>query len=234
MKEPQWHADERDRLATELAKAPEKLFAVSGDKGRWARLPRGRLYRSTPHLALVLMGLALGCEKASPPLAPSAAKVPELSARSSASSGDQTLIRWDILGSGGDTPLATDNSKITLTGSGTFQLADDGADVTGGGTWTTFGPAGKQTASGSYTVTQLISFNVAPGGLPNLPAARAGVTYLRIAYSDGERGTLVVSCRLPGSPPAVAEGVSASKGSLYFWNVGDPQFTLFRVLSEED
>ncbi len=65
-------------------------------------------------------------------------------------------------------------------------------------------------------------------------AARAGVTYLRIAYSDGEKGTLVVSCRLPGSPPAVAEGVSASKGFLYFWNIRDPQFTLFRVLGEQD
>src|SRR5690349_5304283 len=86
----------------ELAKAPEKLFAVSGDRGRWERLPRGPLCRSTPHLALVLMGLALGCEKASPPSAPSAAKVPELAARRSASSGDQTVIRWDILGSGGD------------------------------------------------------------------------------------------------------------------------------------
>ena len=185
-------------------------------------------------LAVLLMGLALGCEKASPPSAPSAAKVPGLSASVSASSGNETVIRWDILGSGGDTPLATNNSKITLTGSGTFQLGDEGGDVTGGGTWTTFDPAGNQTASGSYTVTRVISFDAAPGGLPNLPAARAGVTYLRIAYSDGEKGTLVVSCRLPGSPPAVAEGVSASKGFLYFWNIGDPQFTLFRVLGEED
>jgi hypothetical protein len=216
-------------LQAELAKAREKRFAASGDE----RLPRGPLHRRTPHLVVVLMGLALGCEKA-PPSAPSAARIPGLSASVSTSSGNETLIRWDILGSGGDTPLATDHSKITLTGSGTLQLDDEGGDVTGGGTWTTFDPAGNQTASGSYTVTNLISFNVAPGRLSNLPAARAGVTYLRVAYSDGEKGTLVVSCRLPGSPPAVAEGVSASKGFLYFWNVGDPQFTLFRVLGEEE
>ena len=182
-------------------------------------------------VAVALMGLALGCEKASPPSAPSAAKVPGLSASVSTSSGDVTVIQWDILGSGGDTPLATNNSKITLTGSGTFQLGDQGGDVTGGGMWTTFDPAGNQTASGSYTVTSLISFQVAPGGLTTLPAARAGLAYLRIAYSDGEKGILVVSCRLPGSPPAVADGVSASKGFVYFWNVGD-QATLFRVLGE--
>ncbi len=41
---------------------------------------------------------------------------------------------------------------------------------------------------------------------------------VRIAYSDGSEGTLVVSCHIVGTPDAVFEGVTASKGFVEYWN----------------
>jgi hypothetical protein len=144
---------------------------------------------------------------------------------------DGVTVRWDIihLTSPSGTPTidpgghasatAEDSSKITFTGSGTFQLGDDG-EATGGGTWTTSAPA----ASGTYVVTGLIKFDVAPGSLQSfivdhIGNAHAGLAFLRIRYSDGSRGVLVVSCHLAvGGSDAVFEGVTASKGYVDYWN----------------
>src|SRR5712691_10534175 len=56
-------------------------------------------------------------------------------------------------------------NMITLTGSGTFR-SNPGRpqDVTGGGTWTT---AGFGAASGTYTVTGFVCFELAPRNLPS-------------------------------------------------------------------
>jgi len=108
--------------------------------------------------------------------------------------------------------LADDGSMITLTGSGTFH-ADDPEEVTGGGTWTVF-PGGN----GTYKVTGLVRFNLAPGSVSN-PNIHAGLAFLRIAYSDGSRGILAVSCMLPGTPANVAEGITASKGFVDYFNL---------------
>jgi hypothetical protein len=58
--------------------------------------------------------------------------------------------------------FAGDDSTITLTGSGTFAL-NEGHDVTGGGTWVTATKDGAVTASGTYRVTELVRFDLAPG-----------------------------------------------------------------------
>ena len=139
-------------------------------------------------------------------------------------------------------------NMITLTGSGTFR-ADPGQpqDVTGGGTWTT---TGFGAGSGTYKVTGFVSFVVAPGNLPSPPFtdgvtgvaadARAGLAVLRIAYSDGDEGVLVVSCDLPGTPASlpIVEGITATKGFVNYWNRVAPQSvtpfgnrTAFHVLS---
>ncbi len=62
-----------------------------------------------------------------------------------------------------------------------------------------------------------------PGALVDLIGdkadARAGLAVLRISYSDGSEGVLVVSCKLPvGTPDSVLEGITASKGFTDFWN----------------
>ena len=74
-------------------------------------------------------------------------------------------------------------------------------------------------------MTGLVSFTVAPGTFPlthdnigNPADVRAGLLVVRVAYSDGSEGTLVVSCHLTGTPDAVFEGVTASKGFVDYWN----------------
>jgi hypothetical protein len=180
---------------------------------------------------------------------------------------DAATIRWDlihivtfspsgnVIAEGGmASALAQNKSMITLTGSGTFTLGDSD-DVTGGGTWKTVAPPPESTThSGTYRVTRLIRFDVAPGaqtsnakdliGDGTLADNRGGLAILRIAYSDGSKGILVVSCDLPGNPPpgpagspdTLFEGITASKGFVDYWNREAPvpkvdgNRTLFHVL----
>jgi hypothetical protein len=163
-------------------------------------------------------------------------------------SSSNHLYRWDIIHlSNLPAPTATTlpgakasacaasscANMITLTGSGTFR-SNPGRpqDVTGGGSWMTVG-AGA--GSGTYEVTGFVSFVLAPGNLPSPPFtdgvtgvagdARAGLAVLRIAYSDGDEGVLVVSCDLPGTPASlpIFEGVTASKGFVDYWNRVAPE-----------
>src|SRR5712664_1526906 len=71
--------------------------------------------------------------------------------------------RWDIINvdfstgtltAGGiASARANDNSKITLTGMGTFRAnSGDSQDVTGGATWKTWDTKGNATGNGDYVV----------------------------------------------------------------------------------
>jgi hypothetical protein len=150
---------------------------------------------------------------------------------------DDVQVRWDIvhisdfslpvLNAGGQASArAEDNSKLTVTGTGTFKPWDPNG-VTGGGTWQTFDASGASTGSGMYLVTGLIKFSVAPGSLPttavdnigNAANAHSGLVFLHIRYSDGSRGVLVISCHLPvGSSVSTFEGITVSKGFVDYWN----------------
>jgi hypothetical protein len=126
--------------------------------------------------------------------------------------------------------ITNDASKITLTGTGTFvaPTSEGGShDVTGGGTWETFDNTGASNGRGTFEVTKLVRFDVAPGTLVGLPFTdtiddleddHSGLAVLKILYSDGDRGILVVSCDLAGAPASVFEGVTASKGFVDYWN----------------
>lgn len=137
-------------------------------------------------------------------------------------------VRWDIVNlppfcpapGGVASALANDNSKITMTGSGTFVSSSGRHDgtraVTGGGTWATVNASGAATGGGTYEVTGLVRWERAPGVLncPNDPTEgtrSAGLAVFEIEYSDGSEGVLLVSCRLAGSPSSVFEGIAASK-----------------------
>ena len=204
---------------------------------------------------VALISLALGCERGTPASTVLAAKTAGLSPNFSASASNHHM-RWDIISVNFATGTASaggvasaranlDLSTITLTGSGTFRSNPGNAqDVTGGGTWQTFDASGGSTGSGSYAVTGLVSFTVAPGTFPlthdnigNSADVRAGLLVVRVAYSDGSEGTLVVSCHLTGTPDAVFEGVTASKGFVDYWNreappapPGDANRTNFHVI----
>ena len=215
-------------------------------------------------VSIALVSLALACDRGTPPSAPKAPRVNASSRhvsgsdregdRGSANEGDR--LRWDIisvdfasgtLSAGGVASAdANDGSKITLTGSGTFGTGGDD-EVTGGGTWETFDHAGASTGKGTYRVRRLVRFDVAPGTPPlphdnigSLADARAGLLVLRISYSDGSGGVLVVSCHLVGSPNTIVEGVTVSKGFVGFLQElppappGNANRTTFHVLSEED
>lgn len=187
---------------------------------------------------------------------------------------EETKYRWDIVHIASFSPnviafeggfasaLANDGSKITITGNGTFEPGEP-EEVTGGGTWTTFASNGTTvTGTGTYRVSQLIRFDLAPGFqnstvVDNIPGAtgdlsddRSGLLFVKIAYSDGSKGVLVVSCHLnggpdftarPASPASVFEGITASKGYVDYWNrvapIGPPtpvdgNRTLFHVFTE--
>jgi hypothetical protein len=148
---------------------------------------------------------------------------------------DSSVI--DIIPGGEASALASDGSKITVTGSGTFIPSSGFA--TGGGNWVTRDGKGVVTGAGSYAVTAFVTFAQAPGKLL-LPAgaidfiapahtARAGFVVLRIAYSDGTEGVLVFSCMLLGTPESVLEGVTASKGFTDYWNSVIAPVTIFHV-----
>jgi hypothetical protein len=142
--------------------------------------------------------------------------------------------------------LAGDNSTITVTGGGTFRL-NDGNDVTGGGTWTTAAADGTVAGTGTYRVTHLVFFELGAGTLAGAPGitdetgkladTRAGLAVLRVHYSDGATGILVVSCTI-GGPPAVIEGTTATKGVVDYSNPlipdGTTGNTLFHVLDSSD
>jgi len=186
--------------------------------------------------SVALISLALGCERGTPASAMLASGPAGLSPNFSASASNHHM-RWDIVSinfatgtvSAGGIASARANldlSKITLTGSGTFRSnPGNPQDVTGGGTWQTFDASGGSTGSGSYTVTGLVSFTLAPGTFPlpndnigNRADGHAGLLVVQIAYSDGSEGTLVVSCHFVGTSDAVFEGVTASKGYVDYWN----------------
>ena len=173
-------------------------------------------------------------------------------------------IRWDIvtidfgagvvdeggIASALANPNTTTNvSKITLTGSGTFpDRGGPSAHVTGGGTWVTRNQSDVVTGRGTYKVTGLVRWDLAPGTFPlpidnigELADTRAGLVVLSIRYSDRSRGILVVSCHLAGTPDSVFEGITVSKGFVdYFFPQpppdppGDANRTLFHVVSDDD
>jgi hypothetical protein len=105
---------------------------------------------------------------------------------------------------------------------------------------------GTVTGSGTYQVTELVRFDLAPGTLVGLPGlidgigdaadSRSGLAVMKIAYSDGAQGILVFSCSI-ASPPAIFEGTTATKGPVDYYNALFPDFTfgntIFHILQED-
>ena len=150
-------------------------------------------------------------------------------------------IRWDIISlTGGKPPgplnpggvasaLSADDSKITLTGSGTF--GGPSKKVTGGGNWTTFDRSGAQSGSGTYKVVSLVSFIEAnmqtstpafTDNIADLNKRANGTAVLRIAFSDGSQGVFTINCHGPGAPAGLYEGIATTKGFKTYYTIEDP------------
>jgi hypothetical protein len=157
--------------------------------------------------------------------------------------GQDTKLRWDMISlqfrapsapnivSAGGADSAVNNDatgmpklKITITGSGTFSPWDP-TDVTGGGDYMIRNLKGDVVDSGSYTVTALVSWTLdspqLPSNVNNVTNTspedfRNGLAIFRIAYSDGSKGVLIVSCAGPGASENPYEGISVIKGLVHF------------------
>jgi hypothetical protein len=144
-------------------------------------------------------------------------------------------VQWDIIRIPSFSPLtlmpggvasalAQDGSQISVTGEGTF-VVEKPTTVTGGGVWLTRDPVGSVTGFGTYQVTEVLTFVEEPGTLPpgtidnigKIADFRGGLAVLRITYSDGSKGVLVVSCHSPVGGPLIPEGISATKGFVPYW-----------------
>src|SRR6266702_8333100 len=153
-------------------------------------------------------------------------------------------VRWDIislnpattpptLSPGGVAFAAARNPStltIKLTGSGTFVGPASGGTsggVTGGGTWETFSGT-TSTGSGTYEVTELVSWQFARFGLGTFNdviddgTAANGNAVLRIRYSDGSEGTLGIGCEGAGPNIGILEGVIATKDHVTYWDAQAP------------
>ena len=197
-------------------------------------------------VSALLGALLFGCEDRNPAAGSELATGPNAGTLPATAAGSQnSLMRWDLISvdfvtltaSAGGTAsaFANDNSKITLTGTGTFRSNSGKSQaVTGGGTWET------STGSGTYEVTGFVSYVVAPGTFPlahdnigNPADARAGLAVLKISYNDGSDGVLTVSCTIAGTPAAVFEGITATKGYVDYLRPdvpGNNNRTVFHVL----
>ena len=141
---------------------------------------------------------------------------------STAMGQEENAFQWVVFsGTPPQSAMASDGSKILVTGTGTF-VVGEAKHVTGGGSWATFDASGVATGTGNFRVTRLVKFDLAPGSAPGFPTFHAGLAFLRIVYDDGSKGVLVVSCSLnffgPTTPPSVPEGFSASKDFVDYWN----------------
>jgi hypothetical protein len=150
-------------------------------------------------------------------------------------------VQWDtvsipsfspvtLVAGGVASALAEDGSQISVTGSGTF-VVEKPTTVTGGGVWLTRDPVGSVTDFGTYQVTEVLTFSEAGGTVPpgsidkigTIANLRSGVAVLRITYSDGSKGVLVVNCHLPvGGPAPIPEGISATKDFVDYWFIVPP------------
>jgi hypothetical protein len=157
-------------------------------------------------------------------------------------------VRWNIItvdfasGSlnpgGSATAIASDGSTITITGSGTLVAPAGGGSssaVTGGGTWKVV--SGNTTTTGTFVVTELVRWEKSTAfagfgltdNVGNINEAFGGFAVVRVAYSDGSKGVLTISCNAPADPPSIFEGIIASKGVIQYWNPGSTFFSLFHV-----
>ena len=160
-------------------------------------------------------------------------------------------VRWDLVTititngtvapGGTASAQAQDGSTIFMTGSGTFVAPSKNGNsfgsngsAKGGGTWTITGP---HASAGTYEVVGLVRWEREPGHhLPPIITNDAidegepssGLAVLRIEYSDGERGILVVSCNLPPPRADMFEGITATKGVVDY-KMPVAGFTLFHV-----
>jgi hypothetical protein len=114
----------------------------------------------------------------------------------------QFLVGVQFL-AGPDVAMAPSGDRIETTGQGTFTLHSK--SITGSGSFTLKAPDGTVRESGTWTATQLLSFNSygGPAGIP----VEGGLVLIEVRLSTGPDAVLEVTCIAGSPPPAAHEGI---------------------------
>jgi hypothetical protein len=211
------------------------------ERAAFATLEERAMYPRLCAVLLIVSGAMLvGCEQQSDrgqsasPTAPSAASItPDTLAQSGAASFQYLIGTGPVcnLGPGAcpDVSRAPNGDTIAIAGQGTLSI--HAKTVTGGGTFTHKAPDGTVRASGTWTATQLLSFN-SYGTAPDVPPAfEGGFAVIRIHLSAGHDGILQVNCTIGSPPPNKFEGVRLAVESALNFNEVVSGATLFIRLS---
>ena len=130
--------------------------------------------------------------------------------------------------------MAANGDVIELSGTGTLSVFPNA--VTGGGTFTHKDAHGNVRASGTWTATELLSFqNYGASPVPGFPATfRAGNALIRVHLTAGGGavqldGTLRIECHLPQTdvPGGFEEGVRLAVDGVINFNREAGGNTLF-------
>ena len=102
-----------------------------------------------------------------------------------------------------DVAMAAGGDRIETTGQGTFTLHSK--SITGSGSFTLNAPDGTILASGTWTATQLLSFNSygGPAGTP----FEGGLALIEVHLSTGPDAVLELDCLVGSPPPSGHEGI---------------------------
>ena len=124
---------------------------------------------------------------------------------------------------GPDEAMASNGDVVALTGQGTFSVHSK--TVTGSGAFTHKNAAGTVIGSGTWTATQLLSFNsYGSGSAQGLPAELEGgqaVIQVHLSPQSGGAGfdaVLQIDCLLGSPPPAAHEGIRLAVAGVVNFN----------------
>jgi hypothetical protein len=134
-----------------------------------------------------------------------------------------------------DIAMADNGDKIEISGSGTLSIHPE--SVTGSGPFTHKNSSGAVLATGTWTATQLLSFNnygTSPLFPPTLHAGKALIRVHLVATGGPGAGAeadaiLEVTCVLPGAkvPASSEEGIRLAVQDLLNFNKKVSGFTVF-------
>lgn len=126
-----------------------------------------------------------------------------------------------------DVARADNGDTVAITGSGKLSIHDK--TVTGTGTFVHRAPNGAVRAAGSWTATELLSFN-SYGTQPDLPPNLfGGLARIRVHLSVGFDAVLEIDCEIGKAPDGHSEGVRLVVDNGLNFNQKVSGFTVFFV-----
>ncbi len=124
-----------------------------------------------------------------------------------------------------DVARAANGDTVDIAGAGTLSIHDK--TVTGGGTFVHRAPNGAVRVRGTWTATELLSFN-SYGNQPSpSPSLFGGLARIRVHLSAGIDAILEIDCELGKAPAGHSEGVRLVVDNGLNFNQKVSGFTVF-------